>query len=447
MTYIFQYDIITFVTENLYILMYLGSDILNFFNQYKGLRRELYVLIFGRVVTNMGATIWPMLTLILSNKLGYSAEKIATIILIMNICQLPTAIIGGKLADKFDKRKIIIVCDLVTVTSFIICGIIPISNWFILLFFIGGMFGSMEWPSYDALFADLTLPEDRERAYSLNYMGANLGLVLSPIIGGMLFEHYLGLSFIIEGVATLSSTILIIFFVKNVKREKSNNLSSEYEDEDGKSSIFKVLLQRKIIIYFTICCSISSLVYAQYNFLIPLNLEMLYGAKGALYFGTLTSVNAIVVIICTPLFTRWFSNVTSVNKIIIGELLIGGSFSMFIFFQGKLYIYYISMVIFTMGEVFQSLGKQPYLTRRVPASHRGRVSSFNSIFTNCFTSIAQRGIGTFVDTLPITIVWTIITVISGGAAFMDLILGKFDKKKFPLLYEDKILVDENISTK
>ena len=45
---------------------------MNLFKQYAGLRRELYIVFWGRVVTNMGALIWPMMTLILKNKLGIS---------------------------------------------------------------------------------------------------------------------------------------------------------------------------------------------------------------------------------------------------------------------------------------------------------------------------------------------------------------------------------------
>ena len=43
------------------------------FKQYKGLRKELYVLFFGRVMTNLGSMIWPMLTLIL-NKTGKNVK-------------------------------------------------------------------------------------------------------------------------------------------------------------------------------------------------------------------------------------------------------------------------------------------------------------------------------------------------------------------------------------
>ncbi len=46
-------------------------------NQYQGLKREIYVLFYGRDVTSMGAVIWPMMTMILSNKMSMNAEMIA----------------------------------------------------------------------------------------------------------------------------------------------------------------------------------------------------------------------------------------------------------------------------------------------------------------------------------------------------------------------------------
>ncbi|TJX52361.1 MFS transporter, partial [Soehngenia saccharolytica] len=42
---------------------------MKFIQQYKNLSKEIYVLFFGRVVTSMGSLIWPLLTLILKNKL------------------------------------------------------------------------------------------------------------------------------------------------------------------------------------------------------------------------------------------------------------------------------------------------------------------------------------------------------------------------------------------
>ena len=46
---------------------------MNLLSQYKGLRKGNYVLCFGRFVTAMGAMVRPMLTMILSQKLGMNA--------------------------------------------------------------------------------------------------------------------------------------------------------------------------------------------------------------------------------------------------------------------------------------------------------------------------------------------------------------------------------------
>lgn len=49
---------------------------MKFIQQYKNLSKEIYILFFGRVVTSMGSLIWPLLTLILKNKLGYPGQRL-----------------------------------------------------------------------------------------------------------------------------------------------------------------------------------------------------------------------------------------------------------------------------------------------------------------------------------------------------------------------------------
>ena len=118
------------------------------FHQYKGLKKEIYILFYGRVVTSMGGLVWPLMTLILSNKMGMSASEIANLMLVMSIIQLPCTLIGGKMADRFNKKWVIVICDMVTVISYLICGFIPLSGVTIALFYIAGMFASFEYPSY-----------------------------------------------------------------------------------------------------------------------------------------------------------------------------------------------------------------------------------------------------------------------------------------------------------
>ena len=67
---------------------------MKFIQQYKNLSKEIYILFFGRIVTSMGSLIWPLLTLILKNKLGYSATTIATLTMAMSILQFPMMLLG-----------------------------------------------------------------------------------------------------------------------------------------------------------------------------------------------------------------------------------------------------------------------------------------------------------------------------------------------------------------
>lgn len=403
------------------------------FSEYRGLRKEMYVLFFGRIVTVMGSLIWPMLTLILSNKLHMNASEIATLMLLMTIIQLPITMLGGKLADHFNKRNIIIVCDLITVGCYLICGFVEINIWLIVLFFIGGMFARFEEPSYDALVADLSSSQDRERAYSLNYLGSNIGVVVAPTLGGFLFNNHLNLSFIISGLATLSSTILIYLFIKDVSCIKEMN--SEYEINECEQSSWQVLKQRKIIFLYFFVIGIMMFVYSQFNYLMPLNLEALYQNNGALYFGTLTSLNGLTVILFTPLLTQFLRKITDVDKIMLGECLIILSFCIFIFVQGNMMIYYFMMIIFTWGEIISTLGQMPYLTRRIPSSHRGRIAGMMMVFKTLFQGVSQKGMGVIIDHYSYPIAWLFIVFVGVVSLIMILILQKWDRKNYPIFYK------------
>lgn len=408
---------------------------MKFIQQYKNLSKEIYVLFFGRIVTSMGSLIWPLLTLILKNKLGYNATTIATLTMAMSILQFPMLLLGGKLADTLNRKKIIIVCDLVTVVSYIICGLLPLSNYSIALFYIAGVFATIEGPSYDALVADLSDSESREKAYSLQYLGMNLGLVLSPTIGGLLFENYLWLAFILTGLATLSSTILIILFIKRLSVEKGN--VSAYEEKRENESVFRILRERKTLILYALVCGFGGIVYAQFNYLLPLNMETLYGAKGATIFGMLTSTNAIVVIIATPLITTFLSRLMDVRKILIGESLIVLGLFGYRFVQGAIVPYFILMILFTIGEVFNTLGHQPYMTRRIPSTHWGRVNSFVNTVNGLFAGVGNIFIGKIVDVKGYDMAWLAVGVLGAVAITLVVMLNLVDKRQFGLLYGGK----------
>ena len=288
-------------------------------NQYRGLRREIYILFFGRIVTNLGSMIWPVMTMILNRKLGFSAAEISYFFVGSGLIMLPATLIGGKLADRFNKKWMIVACDSVSILCFFISAAIPLGIGTILLFVVAGVFQSIEYPAYDALFADLSTTKDRERAYSLMYLGGNLGLVLSPTIAGLLFKDYLWLSFLISGVSIACSTALIAFLIQDISPVEDTGEEAAYQEKKEGASAFAVLRENPLLILYLLCGTLYSAAYGQYSFIMPLDMATVHGDAGAVIFGTASSLNCITVVVFTPIITRVFAKMRETGKMVTGR--------------------------------------------------------------------------------------------------------------------------------
>lgn len=406
----------------------------NHFSMYTHLPKEIYVLAFGKIMTSMGALIWPMLTLIMSEKLNLNGQTIGMYMMMFSMFMGPFYLLGGKLADKYNKKHIIVTFDLIGNSLYFVCAVLPISMTTLYLLAIASVFQSMEQPAYDALIADLTTYKDRERAYSLNYLAMNLGLVMAPMLGGMLFNNYLNLSFFINGLADISSTLLLLIFIKNVKNTvRDNKAMNEYEKgEEG--SIFKVFSQRKLFFLLFVISGIAALIYNQFNFLMPLHMEEAFRGTGAFKFGILASINAVVVVIGTPIVTKKFSGVTDVRIMYFGQLLESVGLAFFIFVNRYFVIAVVGIIIFTTGEIFGSISKTPYLTKRIPETHRGRVLSITNSCAGLIGILSNYVIGILIDYYKFHTVWIIIAAIGVVVMILYSIYLRLDKKAYPGLY-------------
>lgn len=402
------------------------------FQMYQGLKKEIYILCFGRFVTAMGSLIWPMLTLILKSKLNFNVEQVALWFLIFGILQLPFGLIGGKMTDKYNKRNLILIFDLISVALYVVTAILPLSTASLCIYYVGSLFQHMEWPAYDALMAELTSNHDREKAYSLQYLAANLGVVFAPTLGGLLFNHYLWLSFLIAGLAVFSSTVLIYFLIpKTLERAKNDNI---YENR-AEGTLREILKTRKILLLYIVLGCVAAIIYAQFNYLLPIQMDEFFLDQGAVFFGMLTSINGIVVICFTPILTKLTLKWNDLDRIRLGLTLQIVGICSYFFYQDELVLYIISMIVFTLGEILHTLGMSPYISKRIPSSHRGRFTSINNICTTMASSMGNTVVGKIVMLYTIKTGWKVVFAIGMGWMILMTVYKKMDKRRFVLLYE------------
>lgn len=414
-------------------------------NQYRGLRREIYILFFGRIVTNLGSMIWPVLTMILSQKLGFSAGEIAYYFVGFSVIALPATLMGGRLADRFNKKWIIVVCDSISVLCFFICAAIPLGIGTIILFMIAGLFQNVEYPAYDALFADLSATKDRERAYSLEYLGGNLGLVLSPTIAGLLFRDFLWLSFLISGISIGLSTILIAVLIKDVTPVRDTGEEAAYQAKKEGASIFTILKENPLLLLYLLCAILYGAAYGQYNFIMPLDMAAVHGDDGALIFGTVTSFNCITVVLFTPIITKLFTGIRDTGKMVIGRILVFAGYLVFLLLLGFIPGYYLAMLIFTWGEIFSTVSEGPYVSSRIPASHRGRINGIMSVAFTLVGGAVDLFVGQLYDRAGSTWTWVAILGVTFASAAVAIILRARDKKAYPKLYTDEGAKPQGVS--
>lgn len=409
--------------------------------QYRGLKKEIYILFIGKLVTAMGSFVWPMLTFFLTTKLGLSDGTATMLLATAMILSLPAALWGGKLADKYSRKKLIILFDCATVSLYVLAAILPVSYVTAGIIFMAGLFQTIESPAYDALNADFSSSAQREKAYSLSYLGFNLGFIVGASVSGLLFQKYIWLAFLLNGSAIGISTLLIALFVhpENAVKEEAvgEAVFTEYEKPvEEKLPVLAVLRRTPVVLGVLIVGCLASMTSNIVGILLPLQLKEAMGAGGARLYGYLSSLNGFVVILFTPILTMLLRRLTELPKAIMGLLLfIAG---IVLFSKGNVqWVLFAAMFIYTLGEVVTVLGVNPYTSRRIPASHRGRVGGLVSVVHSVFSAVTQYGIS-LVLTLSHSnypLIWGIFTVTGLAAAALYCVLYLPDRKTFPLLYK------------
>ena len=212
---------------------------------------------------------------------------------------------------------------------------------------------------------------------------------------------------------------------------------SEYElPVNEKISVLTILKQRPVLIGMLVLGCIGSMPSNLVGILLPLQLKDAMGEAGATIYGYLNSLNGFVVIVFTPIFTVLLRKLTEIPKTILGLLLFVAGIAFFSV-QTATAILFVGMFVFTLGEVISVLGSNPYASRRVPASHRGRVGGVSTVAHSVFSSLTQYLISflLIVTRSNYTLLWVVFIIIGLVAAAAYGFLYGPDKRTFPKLYQ------------
>lgn len=406
----------------------------NLFSSYYGLPKSVFALFIVRIINCFGSFVYPFLTMFLTIKLGYSEEKAGFFVTAVVIAGSIGLLSGGKLADRFGRKKIFVILSTASALSFVACAFLDKSTaipWLIIVsnLFLGGVL-----PCINAMLTDMADPEKRKAAFSLIYLGTNIGVAIGPIVAGFLFNDYIRLIFLLDAATTLISLIPVIIFIKETipSRDKiiEVNGSERITEKSEKGNVISILLRRPMLVIFAFISLIYTFVYSQNYFSLPIYLNLHFGDRGPKVYGTLMSTNAIVVILLTIFLINMMKNTKPIINIAFAGILYAVGFGVIYIITNEIFLIF-STIIWTLGEIIQTINTSVYVANNSPITHRARFSGLISFITDIGFITSPVIMGYFIKHYGVTKVWPLIFVLAISGAILMYILYLVESNKKP----------------
>lgn len=388
---------------------------LKIINMYSGLPKNIFIMFFVKFINAFGDFIVPFLSLYLTTKLGYSTAFAGSIVTVTVLLTIPGSMIGGSLADRWSKKGAYLVAQSSSAFFILLCGFLTDKHLLVGLLLLSAFFSSAIRPILIAFVYDLVEEPDRKAAYSLLYLGINIGVAVGPILAGFLFRHYLTLFFLGDAFTSYIAVFLVAFFVKDPKKAPKKQAG---EIQSGFLDFCKILAKKPEMSLFFVIVLVLNFMYAQHSFSLPILLKNLYDDKSSVYFGYLMSVNALTVVIATTFITFATRKKTLLFNIACSGICMSLGFGM-LSFPVSFVLFIPSTILWTFGEILLSTNVGIYVVQHVDETMRTRSSAFQAI-----TAAAGRGIGIFsmgavIANYGIDKVWLIIFIM-GFAAYSSI---------------------------
>lgn len=389
-------------------------------SQYAGLPRPVYVLFATRIVNRLGDFVRIFLTIYLTRYLGYDETRAGFVVTLSALASLLGTLAGGKAGDMFPRKTAMLSAQCLSAVTIGVCGWMPDNPAVPLLLVVSQFFFGFVRPINGAMVIDLTPAEMRQKAYSLLYLGINIGVAVGPLLAGILFNRHRRWIFWGDGLTTLAAVLLVLFFVPTPENPEIGTSRHEQVEE---GSSFRALLRRPDLSIFMVLTVLYSIIYSQHSFALPLQLESLFGSKGARYFGFLMSFNAVIVLVFTPLLLHFLGKRRPLTNYRAGALLNAAGFAMLFLHRPFFPLFLASVFVFTLGEIITVTNEGIFVAELTPVNHRGRFNAIRNAARTAGVSVSPVLGGVLLQDTGFSAFWLAMGAVGAlqlvGLAFLE----------------------------
>lgn len=373
-----------------------------------GLPREFWWLWISTLVNRLGAFVATFMALYLTLDRGYSATYAGLVAALHGLGGVVSSLGAGVMTDRLGRRPTLLIAQASTALSVALLGFMKDPLAIAAVAFLVGMASNASRPAVQAMMADIVRPEDRVRAFSLNYWAINLGFAISSAGAGFIAEFSYLAGFLIEAVMTMVCAV-VVFMKLPESRPVRTALEKESEPEVGLGTVLRDGRFMGVVgLSFLI-----ALIFMQGSVGLPVAMGEA-GFTPADY-GVAIAVNGVLIVALQIPVTRFIEHRDPQRLLVISALLAGYGFGLTAF-AGSIGVFALTVCVWTLAEIVNAPTQTGLVVRLSPTHGRGRYQGMYTLSWAVASLVAPLMSGFVIDRFGAPWLWATCAVIGTVAA-------------------------------
>lgn len=389
---------------------------MNIFSRYPALRhRDYRLMITGQFLSQSGS----QMRIVAINWQIYLMTHSAVALGMMGLARfipiIVFSLIGGSVADNFNRKNIQIFCQsLMTVCSFILLvttwkGIINPAIIYAVTAFSASLF-PFDLPARQAMTPSLVSKESFQNAMSLNSIQFHTATIFGPVIAGILIGRTGLASVYLIDVVSYIVFITLLFKINSAGKpaNKNSEVSVAHIIEGIK------FIRSRTIVWSTMLLDAFSTFFASAKALLPIFAKDILHV-GAAGLGPLYSATALGAVSAGVVITH-IGGIKNQGKIILISVFVYG-LGTILFGISKIYLLtLVALIIVGFGDGISVVIRNTVRQMATPDHLRGRMTAVNMIFF-----MGGPELGEFEAGIVAGIIGAPLSVVTGGVATLAVV--------------------------
>lgn len=346
--------------------------------------RNLKIRLIGETLFNLLYWMYfPFLALYFSQAIGLSWAGL--MMMVPPLISLIGNIIGGNIADTAGRRPVMLIGASVQACMFALFALSSSSLLDYIAFLGISIGGALYKPASDAMVADLVEENHRKEVFATFITFKNIGAVLGPIMGAILFfEYRIWLLWSCAVVLFLYTVVIFIAIEETMPQITNRQRTSLLQLFIKQLADMKVIMKDRAFMYYIWAGIFSVVAIMQLDLYLAVYVtehvpsqtiwqgrDWLIELGGAEVLGWMLGLNGVLFVLFILPVTKWLKKWTDQRVFILSCLLAG--FGMFaVGFTTNFWLLCLLTVVFTFGEVVRAPVLYHFVSRHAPEQARAQ---------------------------------------------------------------------------